>query len=800
MKHLESNHFGRVDNSMFSAVFLKQDDKRREDFRVNLPGEKSMDNLSHVSLLYVYTNPPPAGTGAPSPKIAETVLRANSYNRNPEYCRYRNIGRYQISRNRWVGLTEEGDPIRFPLGEIHGNFHPRKACDSMDDFIHRYREAIDSTVVSTIEKYLNMNPDILTKANQTWCPLTRSSIPSATAYKNAMDFFEENLGSQPRTMIEMIQYIHRLANCESIKGFEFYEERREVRERTGPLRIVKTYVKTVIKKRPKQYTGKEKDDYLIELFTSFCGYLKLGERGKKNKRAIASPNMFLRVYLEIIEAVHLELGKVIESSTISIGGDEKKNRIQAVLMSLKSNLYASHSCQATQDATKWNECLSPELFALFAACLYERRLGKTADDTQRLFYEICKEGHMFLALKRISLGQMPICMSKEHYNRPRLSKENLHRFNKETREWMEKCLPFMDNGYLRAPNGMLMGMHNALSTTVALSASVRERGSDTRRILRSSDDSTTVYVCSTNDGLRESLQADIKNHKFLGVNFSVEKTLLFPEGFGEYTSWYFDGKFLAQYGTDTSQLRPGGRNPYDDLNSMMRQTAVSQVRLECNPFGAAARIQLSAANVRRLYRIHIRTERRSPQISLEVTLFADGGVNPYVPSNCHLDEIAMKGAKAMNEEEQTYINKICTIDNPFCSTIEEDVTWSKDRGELVFQTIETPRNLFTFQRRRNRTLNSEKGKAQAETEKSNNEAMKIMQLSDPSIYIVTPNSGEMCSTKVINEMRVLRDSVSLTEGEKAQVEKAIDRLLGIEEEYFPLMDDGDNSDVDLIDD
>lgn len=106
---------------------------------------------------------------------------------------------------------------------------------------------------------------------------------------------------------------------------------------------------------------------------SFCSYLKHLERGKKKRRAIASPSMFLRMKLHIVEAFHLKLGKVIKGSTISIEGEEKKIKIisnlgSASLSHVQNPVYA----QATQDATKFNECVSPELFAFMHLCFLSR--------------------------------------------------------------------------------------------------------------------------------------------------------------------------------------------------------------------------------------------------------------------------------------------------------------------------------------------------------------------------------------------------------------------------------------------
>lgn len=104
---------------------------------------------------------------------------------------------------------------------------------------------------------------------------------------------------------------------------------------------------------------------MMDFSKSFASYLKYKKRGKKDRRAIESANTILRAFLYIIDEFHLELGKHISEMTISVGGEEKKAKITNVMNA--SHLgHPSHSIQAqgTEDTTKWNECLSPELFAI----------------------------------------------------------------------------------------------------------------------------------------------------------------------------------------------------------------------------------------------------------------------------------------------------------------------------------------------------------------------------------------------------------------------------------------------------
>lgn len=63
---------------------------------------------------------------------------------------------------------------------------------------------------------------------------------------------------------------------------------------------------------------------MFNLGREFSSYIKHGERAKLQRRAFASPNMVKRMMFKIIEQFHLVLGKIIDGSTISMGGGEKR--------------------------------------------------------------------------------------------------------------------------------------------------------------------------------------------------------------------------------------------------------------------------------------------------------------------------------------------------------------------------------------------------------------------------------------------------------------------------------------------
>lgn len=213
------------------------------------------------------------------------------------------------------------------------------------------------------------------------------------------------------------------------------------------------------------------------------------------------------MFLKIIENFHLELSKHIEESTISIGGEEKKAKIT---QNLNTTTLPGQSqeglLQATQDATKFNECVSAQAFALMHYTFFDNatriRLGLpkiTKNDA--LFQKIAIAGNFILAVKRITLGPTTMMFSKLHYNRPDWDSKNLVlRMNSNNKGWVSKILPLLeDKIYVRAAPGMLMGMMNAGSTTLALAAAGYRQ--DTRFVkvstLRSSDDSMTAYAATS---------------------------------------------------------------------------------------------------------------------------------------------------------------------------------------------------------------------------------------------------------------------------------------------------------------
>nr|AJG39089.1 PB1 [Wuhan Louse Fly Virus 3] len=778
--------FNEVPNSFLSAVF-KSGQTRRD---IRHPDQSVLNNLGSVSALYLYANPPPNAYGTPAPKIAETVLRSYEFNKKEEN-KIINIDGYRIDNPVW---ENKGN---FPFGEVHSNWHPGEMHTMALNFYNHNRVYIKETANLVIESALTSNSDILTKGKQTWDPITERSLPSAQAYSEYCDFLIENGFPNHHSLIGLIKYTFELMNKPTVIGKKVkwkYEEK--VKSVMGQRVTTKKKIQYVVKK---QYEGDEAYKYVMNLIRSFCGYNKSGERAHLKRRAIASPSIPMRAFLYIVEDFHLRLGKRIKGSTISIGGDEKKMKIIETMNSAAVDPISERTLQATQDATKWNECLSAGGFGMMSKTFFDdeiRTFGDEMNENEKLFGKICEASHFLLSLKRIILGDGLQGKSEGRHGKMEFTEENLPRFNTLTREWVSKSLPLLeDNCYLSASSGMLMGMHNAASTTLGLlSVGYRKEEESNIYTLRSSDDSMTLYATSTLQKMNTLIDTEDLNLQLCGINLSKKKTFIFKFGYGEYTSWYQDGKMVAQYGPETTTLRPGGNNPPDDFNNLARTTSVSLMKLETNEIGAEAKIRLGVHNIRSLYMIK-QKDRNESNISRECLVLSDGGLNLWDCSNCHLEETSLKEHFATTQEEKDYFLRIRNPDNPFSMEPKEEVTWSKDAGTLTIDYAETPRTVFHFVKRTNRTIKNVRGPTHAEEEKANSEAIRLLTMADISTLVKVPSGSHNMASHMVSCMRTMSSGLELNEEEQALLEGALKIL----KEGKRTPDYDETEDINLVD-
>ncbi|ACY56284.1 polymerase basic 1 protein [Quaranjavirus johnstonense] len=736
-------------SSFLVSTLLREGFSREEKERLVGPYPVGIENtgLGAISFLYKYVNVPPLAVGAPASKTAESVLRSFEYNRLP------NNGKGSRPRQYWM---ESDGP--FPFDVTSANFHLGAAQEMHKEFLMANHQAIDRVTEFIYQKIKVVNADILTKGKQTWDPINMRSVPSAAAFKEVMSIFRTNIKVVGFSVLDFLEAFHKMMGLQEMVYNRRVTEEKVVRKRKGG--VVTLEKKMMVVAKTEHVQGNEEVRRIVMGWaTSFCSYLKSKERGKLKRRAIASANPILRMFLWVVEEFHLEFGKQEEvtSSTISIGGEEKRSKIITTLDSLSLNEF---NLQATEDATKWNECLAPENFCLMHEMWWSHSVRQSLglplpSENSQIMRQIFQQAFFLLSNKRIYLGKGHLIHNQYRAALLQWKEEHERHMNKKTLSWFREIKEHLDSeGYVRAPFGMLMGMLNAGSTTLALPATNwRLRSGMDCKTVRSSDDSMTVFSGATRQLLMENVNRFYDNLKLLGVNISSKKTRFFQLKFGEYTSAYQDGDFTAQYGVETAALRPEGSNPPDDFHSVASQTATSLRAGTVNFVGAQFRLGIGVDNVRRLYKID-----RVPNKRIGVPDFAlvlsDGGPSPWNFSNCHLPEMALKWVESEGNEAATkYLEKVMNPDNPFTAEASEITSFSRELNTLVDTSLELPRNLFHTLKRSNATQRSLLRKEDNDFMRACNVAMGLFEEIIPASLLQVPSGPQPMSGVMADVMR-----------------------------------------------
>lgn len=144
--------------------------------------------------------------------------------------------------------------------------------------------------------------------------------------------------------------------------------------------------------------------------------------------------------------------------------------------------------------------------------------------------------------------------------------------------------------------------------------------------------------------------------------------------------------------------------------------------------------------------------------------------------NCHLDDYVLREMHATTPVERDYLVKLIHPDNTFNEQESEDITFSKETGTMAVNAVETPRNVFCYVKRSNRTLMRNVQKEQEEGERAHGEAVKITR----SIDLVTNIEYLKSATKISEILdciiRTQEERYEWSEDEQLLIDRALERL------------------------
>ena len=171
-------------------------------------------------------------------------------------------------------------------------------------------------------------------------------------------------------------------------------------------------------------------------------------------------------------------------------------------------------------------------------------------------------GNLLMAVKTIQLGNGVMIKNDRFFRRIQRNVFDVAMCGESTMQLYSeiKHLITADRRYLRASPGMLMGRLNVGSTTFGLLAVNHRMDPNVMKVitLRSSADSMTKYMGVEADSVSMCVMKNKRNLEMISINLSKDKTFLFREGYGEYTSWYMDGQFVTQFWCGSRILKTSG--------------------------------------------------------------------------------------------------------------------------------------------------------------------------------------------------------------------------------------------------
>lgn len=201
---------------------------------------------------------------------------------------------YEVERLQW-----EKKDGKFPYDKIHGNFIPSELRKMCERFVLEYQPLIDSVVTRVMNDLINSNSDTLTSGRQTFCPFTNQSVTAALAYKRAYDFLSENCGMVGMSCLDWIKCTLSIFEKSSIRYLTTEKDTIKKKIYNKKDRSHSWVEQEVMRKVYKKTKDVEETRMvMMKMLRRYASYIKHKERGKKNRRAICSAGMFLRMFLK----------------------------------------------------------------------------------------------------------------------------------------------------------------------------------------------------------------------------------------------------------------------------------------------------------------------------------------------------------------------------------------------------------------------------------------------------------------------------------------------------------------------
>jgi hypothetical protein len=263
----------------------------------------------------------------------------------------------------------------------------------------------------------------LAQGRQSLSFLSGTNILAPMALKETVEFIKENLGRRIGTTV----------SAYNMAIMELMEK--------------ETLTYTTKTKKPRKARMSHKT--FMEWLTTLNTMLKSAERGRKDRRSIATATMLIRGFVKTTEDISKEILTILPNSGLPVGGVEKLAKLASIL-----NVNQSETTgELSGDEEKWNECLDPDGMRVVLDTVLEE-IGVT--ENERI---ICCLSLALFKGKRAKLGKGIAMRNKQGFTKySTVADSGLY----------PQLLPLISGDTILCRLGMFMGMFHFTSTLMAM--------------------------------------------------------------------------------------------------------------------------------------------------------------------------------------------------------------------------------------------------------------------------------------------------------------------------------------------
>nr|UDL13962.1 MAG: RNA-dependent RNA polymerase subunit PB1 [Xiangshan orthomyxo-like virus] len=670
--------------------------------------------LSHLpltetqELIYAYTGPPPVAYGTHTKAVLENILRPFKY-----FFKKENV---KDALKIKTG-SKELDEINI-IGPSSG-FHRDSVLSFSKSFYKKYEHAF-----THLQRWLNdglqsMKYAELAKGRQTWSFLQKKNIPAAAALEETVNFLEHNLKRKIGSGI--LSYLQAIMDVMEMDSTEYKYETYVVEFDFDSEDDADVSEKKILKSRT--ITRKELWDQMRKLNTMW----KHLERGRLQRRTIATPSMLIRGFVKIVEDAARVLLERIDSAGVPVGGEEKLAKLASKLMLDRSKVTG----ELSGDQEKFNECLDPDAMRMMWE-VFLRECGRSEWEI-----ELFSIPFLVFKAKMADMGEGLTFECKGFIEKHHIGESE--EYKSEFDDLIEATVWSMKDVYVKGKGvvkmkvyegiectlGMFMGMYNLSSTLLSLIAADRPELSGSH--VESSDDFIHFIYTDTVEEMFKQVETLRLSQKLVGINFSPSKCILIsPAGIGEFNSKYHYKEFVGNIATELPALFPNGLNPSSDLAMGLNVIKQSLSTNQMNMLTGSLALRLFVKSYKYCYMsegINPRTKFME-EANCKKLLLNQGADPVHSISTLHLDEIALRFHLGLLEQRD--LNRLLNPANPITGSIEPVITYRWENKMPVELDDPSLGSSFKFEFSRNRTIMNRPDRVTLEIEKDYKEITRMV--------------------------------------------------------------------------